>query len=27
VNFSPTPEQERIREAVGRLCARFGDEY
>ena len=27
MNFSPTPEQERIREAVGRLCARFGDEY
>jgi acyl-CoA dehydrogenase len=27
MDFAPTPEQERIREAVGKLCAQFGDEY
>jgi acyl-CoA dehydrogenase len=27
VDFAPTAEQERIREAVGRLCAQFGDDY
>jgi len=27
MDFSPTPEQERIREAIGKLCERFGDEY
>jgi len=27
MDFSLTPEQERIREAIGRLCARFPDEY
>jgi acyl-CoA dehydrogenase len=27
MDFAPTPEQERIREAIGRLCERFGDEY
>ena len=27
MDFAPTPEQERIREAVGKLCARFGDDY
>ncbi|HTW35776.1 MAG TPA: acyl-CoA dehydrogenase family protein, partial [Rhizomicrobium sp.] len=27
MDFAPTPEQEAIREAVGRICARFGDDY
>jgi acyl-CoA dehydrogenase len=27
MDFSLTPEQERIREAVAKLCAQFGDEY
>ena len=27
MDFAPTAEQERIREAVGRLCAQFGDAY
>jgi acyl-CoA dehydrogenase len=27
VDFSFTPEQERIREAIAKLCARFGDDY
>ena len=27
MNFEPTADQLRIREAVARLCARFGDEY
>jgi acyl-CoA dehydrogenase len=27
MEFSPSPEQERIREAIGRLCAGFGDDY
>ena len=27
MDFAFTPEQERIREAVAKLCARFGDEY
>jgi acyl-CoA dehydrogenase len=27
MDFAPTPEQERIREAIARLCERFGDEY
>jgi acyl-CoA dehydrogenase len=27
MDFSFTPEQERIREAVTKLCAQFGDEY
>ena len=27
MDFSFTPEQERIREAVAKLCAQFGDEY
>ena len=27
MDFAPTPEQERIREAVAKLCAQFGDEY
>ena len=27
MDFAPTPEQERIREAVGKLCAQFGDDY
>jgi len=27
VDFSFTPEQEQIREAIGKICARFPDEY
>ena len=27
MDFAPTPEQERIREAIARLCAQFGDDY
>ena len=27
MNFGLTPEQERIREAIARLCERFGDDY
>jgi acyl-CoA dehydrogenase len=27
VDFAFTPEQQRIREAIGKLCAQFGDEY
>jgi len=27
MNFCLTPEQERIREAIARLCERFGDDY
>jgi len=27
MDFSPTPEQARIREAIEKLCERFGDEY
>ena len=27
MDFSPTPEQQRIREAIEKLCERFGDEY
>src|SRR3954471_15550745 len=27
MDFSPTPEQERIREAIAKLCERFGDGY
>jgi acyl-CoA dehydrogenase len=27
MDFAPSPEQERIREAVMKLCAQFGDEY
>src|SRR3954471_5649157 len=27
MEFSPSPEQERIREAIARLCERFGDDY
>jgi len=27
MDFRPTPEQERIREAIEKLCERFGDEY
>jgi acyl-CoA dehydrogenase len=27
MEFSPTPEQERIREAMAKLCARFPDDY
>ncbi|HET7670711.1 MAG TPA: acyl-CoA dehydrogenase family protein [Burkholderiales bacterium] len=27
MDFAPTPEQERIREAIGKLCERFGDDY
>ena len=27
MDFSPTPEQERIRDAIAKLCARFGDDY
>jgi len=27
MDFSFTPEQERIREAIGKLCSRFPDEY
>src|SRR5438045_6592143 len=27
MDFGPTPEQERIREAIEKLCERFGDEY
>ena len=27
MEFSPSAEQERIREAIGRLCAGFGDDY
>jgi acyl-CoA dehydrogenase len=27
VDFSPSPEQEQIRDAVARICARFPDEY
>ncbi len=27
MDFAPTPEQERIREAVTKLCAQFGDDY
>jgi len=27
MDFSYTPEQERIRDAIAKLCARFGDDY
>lgn len=27
MNFALSPEQVEIREAVARLCARFGDDY
>ncbi|TAN55240.1 MAG: acyl-CoA dehydrogenase [Betaproteobacteria bacterium] len=27
MDFAPTPEQARIREAVAKLCAQFGDDY
>ncbi len=27
MDFSLTPEQEAVRDAVGRICARFGDDY
>jgi acyl-CoA dehydrogenase len=27
MDFAPTPEQGRIREAIAKLCERFGDEY
>ena len=27
MSFTLTPEQQEIRAAVARLCARFGDEY
>src|SRR6266536_1083011 len=27
MEFSSSPEQERIREAIARLCERFGDDY
>src|SRR3954469_16367394 len=27
MDFAFTPEQERIREAIGKLCERFGDDY
>ena len=27
MDFALTPEQERIREAIGKLCERFGDDY
>ena len=27
VDFSLSPEQERIREAIAKLCARFADDY
>ena len=27
MNFAPVEQHERIREAVGRICARFGDDY
>jgi acyl-CoA dehydrogenase len=27
MDFALTPEQERIREAIGKLCQRFGDDY
>jgi acyl-CoA dehydrogenase len=27
MEFSPSPEQERIREAIAKLCDRFGDDY
>ncbi len=27
MEFSPSPEQERIREAIEKLCARFPDDY
>jgi acyl-CoA dehydrogenase len=27
MDFSFTPEQERIRDAIAKLCARFGDDY
>jgi acyl-CoA dehydrogenase len=27
MDFAPTPEQERIREAIAKLCARFDDDY
>src|SRR5881394_2340145 len=27
MDFAPTQEQERIREAIAKLCARFGDDY
>src|SRR6476469_9244856 len=27
MDFSPTPEQQRIREAIAKLCERFGDDY
>ena len=27
MDFSFTPEQERIREAIAKLCTGFGDEY
>src|SRR6185295_19223806 len=27
MEFSPSPEQERIHEAIAKLCERFGDDY
>ena len=27
MDFSFSEEQQRIREAIGKLCARFGDDY
>ena len=27
MDFAFTPEQERIREAIAKLCERFGDDY
>ena len=27
MEFSSSPEQERIREAIAKLCERFGDDY
>src|SRR5690349_22801996 len=27
MEFSPSPEQERIRDAIAKLCERFGDDY
>src|SRR5437763_6686265 len=27
MSFAPTPDQQRIRDGVSRLCTRFGDDY
>jgi acyl-CoA dehydrogenase len=27
MDFSLTPEQEAVREAINRICSKFGDDY